>query len=143
MQLEFGKKPNVRSWSPEERKVFGLVSTCLGRENGIFLADLARDSGVEDTREVRRIVKHLIEKRSQAICSGATGFYVPIREHEIIKHKRALLSQAFSMMRRARSLESGPAIKRLMGQLNLELQKLERRQAAIDKEGTGDEPEEG
>lgn len=134
MQLEMGMLPNMKRWSIEERKVHEVISRRLGKENGILLKDLTEQSGLRDSRLVRATVKSLVEKRSVAICSGGTGFFVPVTDEEIVFHKRDLLARAYSILRRANALERSPAISRLRGQAHLEVEKLGTRLEKIRSE---------
>ena len=133
MQLELGMKPDFSRWSEQERSVYDIISRHLGRDHGVLLSDIGYALNV-DTRTIRAVVKSLVENRNVAICSGCTGFFIPVEEEEIIRHQRDLLSRAYSILARANKLNRGPALSRLRGQAHLELQKLDRKIEAFSGE---------
>jgi hypothetical protein len=119
MQLEFGLKPNMEKWSALEKKVHARLNLHLGKEHGVKVSELAEDLNIKDARFVRLIIKGLTEKRGIAICSGNTGFYIPVTIEELEHYAARLRSQALSMLKRSCQLFKQPRVQQLQGQLSL------------------------
>jgi hypothetical protein len=109
----------------DEARILDLIEARRGQHNAISAPQLSRLVDIPD-RQLRALVKGLIETRGLCICSSSKGFYVPADASEVLDCSNRLLSWAFSALNRARALRRTPELHRLCGQLELELAKVQR-----------------
>ena len=102
----------------EHLKVYRNIELCRGRSNGILSSLVADYSGMSD-REVRKLVKELVEVYGVAIGSGPTGFFIPETAEEVRQIRRALLSRAYSLLKRVAALDKNSDLAGILGQLQL------------------------
>lgn len=116
---------------PEESFVWTLIAARQGRAQAIGAADLARQSGLSN-RDVRRVIKTLIEQYASPIASTPTppaGYYIPKTIEEVLATTESLKSRALSILTRMARLRR-VALPEVLHQLSLELARSDRTRAA-------------
>lgn len=104
-----------------ERRVTDLLARRRGRSKAVPVPVLARAVGLEE-RELRRVVKHLIERHRLPIGASSgrpPGYYLIASADELDQTRRSLLRRATSILRRARAYDRAGWVDDLIGQLRL------------------------
>jgi len=122
--FDFGSAINVKKFTDDQFRLFAIIEQHIGKESAISAPALTRRTAIPD-RKLRATIKELVEDRAVPICSCPAGYYIPATEREILDNIHMLLSWAFSTVRRAYTLKRNPHLKRLVGQLRFELEKIE------------------
>lgn len=116
---------------PEESRVWTLIAARQGRAHAIGAADLARQSGLSN-RDVRRVIKTLIEQYASPIASTPTppaGYYIPETIEEVLATTESLKSRALSILTRMARLRR-VVLPEVLHQLSLELARSDQTRAA-------------
>lgn len=124
-QLDLEMMPSTDALTEAERAVLAYLEDYQGEHNAVSAAHLSDLTGIAD-RQLRALIKDLVEKHSICICSSPRGFYIPAAPEEVLDAAHRLLSWGFSAMKRARALRRTPEMQRLCGQLELELARVKR-----------------
>ena len=124
MQLGLDMEPNTRRWEASEVAIYHLIRDHVGKSSAVSAPQLSRETGTPD-RELRDIIKRLVEKRGVAICSCTHGYFMPASEDEILEAMHTYLSWGLSAVTRASRLKRSRRLAQLAGQLELELKKVQ------------------
>ena len=91
-----------------------------GKENAVPVAEIVRRVPFAD-RHVRALVKELLEEHRKPIGSCKSGFYVIETAEESRECRHTWLSWGLSAVKRACALKNNARLRRILGQLELEI----------------------
>ncbi|MCS6290380.1 MAG: hypothetical protein H8K10_15600 [Nitrospira sp.] len=109
--------------SQQERKVMTLLTERQGRQAAIGKSELAKITGMPE-REVRRVIKHLIEEHGEPIGSTSGephGYYLICTADEQAHAENELRHRIIELARRLGCLKRNQPAE-VLGQIVLELQ---------------------
>jgi len=119
-----------RPLTETEGRVLRAIRCCRGRDNavsvgrlvlGVFSLFTYEGAYATREREVRRIVKHLVEVHGIPIASCSAGYYVPVTAEETERACRQYHRAAMSHLKREARLRR-VSLPDLLGQMRLEVE---------------------
>jgi hypothetical protein len=93
---------NPHNLDAEERRVFSCLKE--GKENAVKASILCLMTGFRDVH-VRSLIRTMVMKRDCLIGSCSEGFFIPIRQEEIVEACSGLRSRGLKILARAAVLQ--------------------------------------
>jgi transcription initiation factor IIE alpha subunit len=110
--------------SAEEDAILRVLAGRKGKHHAVTVEEIAKETRIE-ARRVRQVVKHLVEEHQVPIGTSTKspfGYYILEGDEERREVAKGLVRRALSILRRARAFDKSGWVRRMLGQMEFEMQ---------------------